>query len=301
MRVFFRLIRHLCLLGLDLPIWSHLSDKKYLELKFFAFYGRRLDLRQPRTFNEKIQWLKLYDRKEIYKTLVDKAEVKKYVASILGDSVVIPTYHVWDTESEIDFKSLPDQFVLKCTHDSSSVVICRDKRTFDEEKAKKRLSFALKKNFYSAGREWAYKGLTPRIIAEKYIVEHNGGISLCDYKFFCFNGSVKCFKVDFDRFTDHKANYYDPFGNYLPFEEIVCPSDPSREIVLPDNLPEMIKIAERLAQGLPFVRVDLYNVDGFIYFGEMTFYPASGFDFFHPSEWDLTLGQWLNLPTKEGD
>ena len=295
-----RITRHCALVILNLPIFRNLNDKDYLKIKYRIFYGKKLNLEHPSTFNEKLQWLKLYDRNPKYTRLVDKADVKTYVASIIGEDKIIPTLGVWESEEEIDFSSLPKQFVLKCTHDSSSVVICKDKNSFNIQEAKKRLKRSLSKDFYSAGREWSYKGLIPRIIAEKYMSD-SGDESLSelrDYKFFCFNGVVKCLKVDFDRFVDHRANYYDTEGNLLHFEEMMCPSDPNRDIVLPINLHEMITIAEKLAKNIPFVRVDLYNVGGRIYFGEMTFYPASGFGFFNPDEWDLKLGQWLELPEK---
>lgn len=295
-----RAIRHIGLMVLEWPIFRRLKDKPYLELKYRIYYGKKLDIENPQTFNEKIQWLKLYDRNPEYTPMVDKADVKDYVAGIIGVDKIIPTYGVWNSTDEIDFSSLPDKFVLKCTHDSSSVVICHDKSRFDVDKAKERLTHGLTKDFYSAGREWAYKGLKPRIIAEMYMTDSgdNTASELRDYKFFCFNGKVRCLKVDFDRFIKHRANYYDPNGYRLPFEEVVCPADPSREILLPTNLREMITIAEKLASDIPFVRVDLYNVNGHIYFGEMTFYPASGFGFFNPDEWDLKLGQWLDLPSK---
>ena len=300
MKYFVRLIRHLALLLLEKPIWAKVDDEKYLKIKYRAYYGKKLDLNNPRSFNDKIQWLKLYDRNPAYTRLVDKADVKDYVAGIIGTEKIIPTYGVWNNADEIDFSSLPDKFVLKCTHDSSSVVICRDKNKLDVDKAKERLTRGLTKDFYSAGREWAYKGVKPRIIAEMYMTDSGDDTAseLRDYKFFCFNGKVKCLKVDFDRFVKHRANYYDINGSLLPFEEVVCPSDPSREIQLPFNLQEMIVTAEKLASEIPFVRVDLYNVNGHIYFGEMTFYPASGFGFFNPEEWDLKLGQWLDLPEK---
>lgn len=300
MKIIDRALRHAGLITIGWPVFRKMSDESYLKLKYRIYYGKELNLENPVTFNEKLQWLKLYDRNPEYTHLVDKADVKDIVAEIIGNDKIIPTYGVWNSADEINFSSLPDQFVLKCTHDSSSVVICRDKSQFDVAKAKERLTHGLTKDFYSAGREWAYKGLKPRIIAEKYMSDSGDNTSseLHDYKFFCFNGKVKCLKVDFDRFINHRANYYDPSGYLLPFEEVICPADSSREIKLPANLSEMVSIAEKLASGTPFVRVDLYNVNGQIYFGEMTFYPASGFGFFNPDEWDYKLGQWLDLPEK---
>lgn len=293
-----RVFRHIGLVILDWPVFRYMKDEKYLRLKYRIYYGKKLNLEKPETFNEKIQWLKLYNRNPQYARMVDKADVKDYIADIIGEDKIIPTYGIWESFSDIDFDSLPEQFVLKCTHDSSSVVICRNKSEFDIEKAWERINRGLTKDFYSAGREWAYKKIKPRIIAEKYMTDSGDDSSseLRDYKFFCFNGTVRCLKVDFDRFVKHRANYYDIQGSFLPFEEVVCPSGPDKEIILPPNLDEMVLIAQKLADGIPFVRVDLYNVDGKIYFGEMTFYPASGFGFFNPNEWDYTLGSWLTLP-----
>lgn len=273
-----------------------LPDKAYLSLRFRLSMGKKLDLRNPKTFNEKLQWLKLYDRKPEYTMMVDKCEVKKYVAEKIGQEYIIPTLGVWDNFDEIDFSELPDQFVLKCTHDSGSVVICHDKEHFDETKAKAYLREKMQCNLYWHGREWPYKDVKPRIIAEKYMEDAATG-ELRDYKFFCFNGKVKCFKIDFDRFTKHRANYYTSEEELLPFGEVVCPPDFSRELAMPHSLKKMIELAEKLSADIPFLRVDFYEVNKQIYFGELTFFPASGFGKFEPEEWDYTFGNWISLKT----
>jgi len=272
-----------------------IPDAPYLKLVYRGELGKKLDLKAPQTFNEKLQWLKLNDRKPIYHKIVDKYDVKEYVSETIGKEYIIPTLGVWKNTEEIPFEELPDKYVLKCTHDSGSIVICRNRAQFDKDKAKQTLKKAMKKSTYWFGREWPYKGLTPRIIAEPYLEDQSVG-ELRDYKFFCFNGKVKCFKVDFDRFTNHGANYFDTDGNYLVLGEVVCPPNPEKNIELPGNLDRMLELAERLSKGYPFLRVDFYNADGHIYFGELTLYPASGLlEFYYPGN-DEMLGSWLKLP-----
>lgn len=278
--------------------FSHLiPDKKYIGFIYKNSIGKKLNLHDPQTFNEKLQWLKLYDRNPNYCGYVDKCEVKNYIANILGVEYVVPTIGVWDRFENIDFDKLPAQFVLKCTHDSGSTIICHDKKTFDFKSAKKKLTKKIRSNLFWHGREWPYKNVRPRIIAEQYM-EDTKTSELRDYKFFCFNGEVKCFKVDFDRFVSHRANYYDTNGKLLRFGEKVCPPDFKREIEMPINLDLMLELAKKLSNGIPFVRVDFYEVNGKVYFGELTFYPASGFGPFIPEEWDFTLGSWISLPDK---
>lgn len=277
--------------------YKRMSDEEFLKIKYRNAFGCDLNLLSPSTFNEKLQWLKLNDRNPIYTKLVDKCEVKEYVGNIIGKEHVIPTIGVWDRFDDIDFDKLPDQFVLKCTHDSGGIVICRNKNEFDIDAAKKKINKCLKKNYYWQGREWPYKDIPRKIIAEKYMVDAQIA-ELRDYKFFCFNGKAKCFKIDFDRFFNHQANYYDVNGVLLPFGEVICPPDFERTIEMPCNLSLMIKLAEKLSDGIPFVRVDFYEVDGKVYFGEMTFFPAAGFGKFEPNEWDYKLGEWIKLPDK---
>ena len=288
-----------------------LSDKLYLKSMFKCKMGYSLNLKKPRTFNEKLQWLKLHDRKPLYTILVDKYAVKDYVSKCIGSEYIIPTLGIWDRFEDINFDLLPNKFVLKCTHDSGGLIICKDKNTLDKELARKKLNNCLKYNFYYYGREWPYKYVRPRIIAEQFMQNYDYGNferykgsnfktqkepELNDYKFFCFDGNPVFFKVDFDRFTDHHANYYKTNGELLPFGEQAYPPIPDRELSLPNTLPNMIEIAKKLSQGIPFVRIDLYEVCGKVFFGEMTFYPSSGMGKLSPPEWDLSIGNMLVLP-----
>lgn len=273
------------------------NPEKFCHKKFQERLGYPLNLENPKTFNEKMQWLKLYGDYSDKGKYVDKVEVKKIVSNILGKEYIIPTLAVYDNVSEINLDELPDKFVLKCTHDSASVVICNNKATFDFKAAKKKLKHYMKINYYYMGFEPVYKNIKPRIIAEKYIAID--GEDLHDYKFFCFNGRVKCFKIDFDRFTEHRANYYDNNGKLLPFGEVCCPPNFERNIDISPSLKKMISLVEKISSDKPFARVDLYDVHGKILFGEITFFPSSGFGSYTPDEWDNTLGSWLSLPEKE--
>ena len=247
-----------------------------------------------KSFNEKLQWLKLYDRKDIYTTLVDKNAVKDYVAKKIGDEYIIPTLGVWDSFDEIDFDTLPEQFVLKCTHDSGGLVICSDKAKFDKFEAKQKIESCLKRNYYYFGREWPYKNVKPRIIAEKYMVDESG-TELKDYKFFCFDGKVKALFISSGRGTEkHCDDYFDADFNHLPMRK----GHPNSEkpIQKPDSFEKMKKLAETLSAQMPHARVDFYDVCGKIYFGEITLFSGSGFFRFYPEEWDYTFGSWINLP-----
>lgn len=279
-------------------LYNSWDDEKYLKRKFRAQMGVDLNLDRPQTFNEKLQWLKLYDRKPEYTMMVDKYKVRDYIAEKIGAEYLIPLLGVWDSPDEIDFDALPNQFVLKCNHNSGlGMCICQDKSKLDIPKVKEELRKGLAQDYYLTGREWPYKDVARKIICEKYMIDHSLG-ELRDYKFFCFNGQVKTFKVDFDRFTEHHANYYAPDGTLLPFGEMDYPPKPDKQIVLPENLKKMATLAEQLASGHPFLRVDFYEIDRQIYFGELTFFPASGFGKFTPPEWDSVLGSWIVLPKK---
>lgn len=273
-----------------------IPTKCFLRRKFLLQVGYPLNFDHPQTFNEKLQWLKLYDRRLDYITMVDKYMVKDYVACKIGMEHIIPTYGVYDSFDEIDFDKLPHQFVLKCTHDSGGLVICKDKSSLNKDMAKKKLHSTLERNYYWAGREWPYKDVERKIIAEKLI--GGGKNEPRDYKIFCFNGQPRIYKIDVDRFTNHRANYYTTSGELLPFDEVLCPRCENVSVEIPSNMDEMLEIARKLSEGIPFVRVDLYNIDGAIFFGELTFYPASGFGVFAPPEWDLKIGDMLKLPTK---
>ncbi len=277
-----------------LGILDKLSDETCINLLYRREFGVLPDLEDPKTFNEKIQWLKLHDRNLDYALLVDKYEVKKIVAEKIGKQYIVPTLGVWDSFDDINFSLLPNQFVLKCTHDSGGIVICKDKKNFNYESAKKIMDKALKQKFYRRFREWVYENVKPRIIAEMYM-EDTESKDLKDYKFFCFNGKVKCFKIDFDRYTEHHANYYDINNQLLRFGEDYCPPVLDREIKLPVNLELMKKLSEELSKGIRFLRVDFYEVDGHVYFGELTFYPLAGLGKFTDPKADELLGDWLKL------
>ena len=273
-----------------------IPDRLYLKAMFRLKMGYPLDLKNPQTFNEKLQWLKLYNRKSEYTQMVDKYAVKEYVAKIIGKEYIIPTIGVWDKFEQIDFSALPERFVLKTTNGGGGggVVICNDKNHLDITDAKKRLEKSLSSDIYRNLREWPYKNVKKRIIAEEFKQDSDG--ELKDYKFFCFNGKVEFFKIDFSRFVNHHANYYDRNGELLPFGEADFPPLPEKVLDIPKNLSKMIEIAERLSTGIPLLRVDLYNIDDRIYFGELTFFPASGLGQFVPPKWDKILSKYLTLP-----
>lgn len=280
-------------------LFSWMPDEMNLKFWFRYNFGKKLNLDDPETFNEKLQWLKLNNRKDEYTRMVDKYEVKEYVASIVGNQFIIPTLGVWDNFDEIDFDTLPEQFVLKCTHDSGGLVICKDKSKLDLKAAKKRIQKSLKRNYYWVGREWPYKNVKPRIIAEAYMQDSKTN-DLKDYKFFCFGGVAKCFKVDFDRYIEHHANYYDMQRNLLDFGEAAYPPDDKKKLdINSETLEEMQRLAEKLSADIPFLRADFYDVDGRIYFGELTFYPASGFGKFTSEQSDQLMGKWI--PCRGGD
>lgn len=271
-----------------------LSDEMYIKIQYLYHFHNLPNLKNPKTFNEKLQWLKLYDRRPKYTTMVDKYLVKEYVAKIIGEEYIIPTIGVWDSVDDIDWDSLPNQFVLKWNHDSGSIVICKDKTNLDIETAIRKLRPGAKRSGYWYGREWPYKNVVARIVAEKYMVDESG-TELKDYKFFCFDGQVKCLKVDFGRFKEHHANYYDTGMNLLPFGEANLPPVYNHKIEKPKNFEKMVELAEKLSKGIPFLRVDFYNIYGKIYFGELTLYPASGMGKFTPNGIDLMLGEMINL------
>lgn len=275
--------------------FSFLNDKTYLKIAYFLKFKEILNLENPITLNEKIQWIKLNDRRKEYNQLVDKLTVKKYVKEKIGEEYIIPTLRKWDNISEINFDELPQSFVLKCNHDSGGVIVCKNKNKLDKEKTKKILEKHMKRNYFWHGREWAYKDVEPAIFAEKYIATTDGS-DLKDYKFFCFHGKVKYFKVDCDRFSNHKAYYFDYKKEILPFSEKVFKPDETSQIPsLPNNIDKMIFLAEKLTEELLFCRVDFYSLENKVFFGEFTLYPGSGMDVIEPKEWDVKLGKFLNL------
>ncbi|PWM77117.1 MAG: glycosyl transferase [Clostridium sp.] len=272
-----------------------IPDRIYLQIVYFRHFKKFIDFDNPKTFNEKIQWLKLNYRKEEYTNLVDKYRVKQYITKLIGEEYVIPTLGVWKNVDDIDFKSLPEKFVLKCNNDSGGIVICKNKKDFDEVKAKSFLKERLKNNGYWYGREWPYKNVKPCIIAEKYM-EDSISKDLKDYKFFCFNGSMEFFDIDIDRFIEHRSNYYDRNGNFLPFGKTYYPPDYTKKIEMPKNLDKMIELAETISHNTVLSRIDFYEIDGQVYFGEITFYPGSGFSPFTDEKWDYKLGDMIDLP-----
>lgn len=272
-----------------------IPDRIYLQIVYFKHFRRFINFNNPKTFNEKIQWLKLNYRNEEYTKLVDKYRVKQYITKLIGEEYVIPTLGVWNNVDDIDFKSLPEKFVLKCNNDSGGIVICKNKKDFDEAKAKSFLKERLKNNGYWYGREWPYKNVKPCIIAEKYM-EDSISKDIKDYKFFCFNGSMEFFDIDIDRFIEHRANYYDRNGNFLPFGKTYCHPDYTKKIEMPKNLDKMIELAETISHNTVLSRIDFYEIDGQVYFGEITFYPGSGFSPFTDEKWDYKLGDMIDLP-----
>ncbi|WP_078429777.1 ATP-grasp fold amidoligase family protein [Alkalihalobacterium alkalinitrilicum] len=270
-----------------------LPDNLYLKLLFRARLGKELNLRNPNTFNEKLQWLKIYDRNPKYTTLVDKYEVRKHVSNTIGKEYLIPLLGVYDKVDEIDITTLPNEFVLKCTHDSGGIVICKNKNNFDVELAREKLRRSINKNYFYQYREWPYKNVNPKIVCEKYMVDESGK-ELKDYKIFCFNGEPKIIQVDFNRFTGHTRNLYDTNWNYLP-TSFQYPTNPDIVINKPNRLAEMIKLARILAEGLTFVRIDFYSINDRIFFGEITFYPESGFGNFYPNTLGVEMGEWIKL------
>ena len=287
-------------------LFDRMDDEKYLKLMWRMRFGTSLDLDHPQTYTEKMQWLKLYNRRPEYSDLVDKFEVKKIVADKIGDKYIIPTLGVWDSIEDIDWDSLPNQFVLKTTNgsDSSGVVICRDKNDFDIVSAKNKLAKSLKLDIYKTMREWPYKGIKKRIIAEAYLSDSgqkDGNTAedeqLKDYKFYCFSGEPKFMMLASNRFSTHNFNFYDMSFNKLPITS-VSGTRSEVEFEKPRKFEEMKEIASILSQGFAHIRVDLYYSGDNVYFGELTFFDTSGYDDFSSPEWNLQCGKWLVLPEK---
>lgn len=278
---------------------NRMSDEKYLKIKFKNTLGYALNLNEPKTYNEKLQWLKLHDRNPLYTQLVDKYEVRKFIAEKIGEEYLIPLIGgPWDSVDEINFDSLPEQFVLKCTHDSGGVIVCRDKAALDIEAAKAMLKKRLGRNYYWANREWPYKNVKPRIIAEKYMEDESG--ELRDYKFFCFNGETRILFIATDRISETEETKFDFFDMDFRHLDIKNGHDnASCSIAKPQSFEKMKELCAALSKNLPHVRVDLYEINGKPYFGEMTLYHWSGFVRFSPEEWDKTMGSWLVLPREK--
>ena len=273
-------------------------DKPFLSLLYRAKFHKKLNLENPKTFNEKLQWLKLYDRKPEYITYVDKYKVREYIAQTIGKEYLIPLIGVWNNPDEIDFDKLPNQFVLKCNHDSGSFCICKNKANFNIKEAKNKLKKSLFKNFYIKSREWVYKKVPRKIIAEKYIIDETDN-ELRDYKVMVFNGKAHYVRVCFNRMkkTGLNINWYDLNWNYCNIR-LVEPPDKSIKHPKPECLTQMIELSERLAKNIPFARIDWYIVNGKLYFGEITLFPNGGFGDFEPQEYDSILGNLIEIPIR---
>jgi hypothetical protein len=276
-------------------IYNWMPDEMFLKMMYRLRIGKKLNIKEPRTFNEKLQWLKLNDRKPEYIQMVDKFGVYKYIADAIGEKHLIPLLGVYDSFEEIDFNVLPNQFILKCSHDSGSFLICKDKANFDFITAKNKLNKRLKRNLFWHGREWPYKGVKPKIICQKFLEDE-----IFDYKFYCFNGEPKFLYVAQGDNTKGtlRMNFYDLKWRRCPFyredhEALLA------EVVKPSNFEEMTQIAKRLCKGMIFVRVDLFYVDNQIYFGELTFSPGSGFTPFSPENYEKEIGSWITLPSEK--
>ena len=273
-----------------------IPDSLYLKLLYRVIMGEKCNLKNPTTYNEKLQWLKLHDRKQEYSDMVDKFEVRKIIEKTIGGEYLIPCYGVYQSFDEIDFTGLPDKFVLKCTHDSGSVIICEDKSKFDIEAAKQSINAAMKRNYYSTYREWPYKFVKPRIIAEKYMVDESGD-DLKDYKVLCFNGVARFIEVHENRFTDkkeHTQTFYDRNWNKLNIVQ-ECLTSINEERKAPSNLDKMLELSEKLAKDMYHARVDWYIINEKIFFGEITFYDGSGFEKFVNQEDDVYFGSLIKL------
>lgn len=275
----------------DKKFFNFLPDKIYLKLVYWGETGKRLNLKNPKTYNEKLQWLKLYDRKKEYIQYVDKYEVREFISKTIGEEYLVPLIAVYDTIEEIPWDKLPQKFVLKCTHGSKSNIVCQNKAKLDINLAIKKLKRWMKKNWYWFGREWPYKHVKPRIIVEKYLMDN-----IIDYKILCFNGVPKLIQIHQNRDTsDYTMDYYTTDWEKTNIVKTGVKTDETI-IEKPENLPEMLKIAEILSKNTYFARIDLYNVGNKIYFGEITLFPTSGFAGLAREEDELLLGSWINLP-----
>lgn len=293
----FKILKNPKLLFLTLGqrgFFNWMDDEKYIKIAYKILMKKNLNLDNPKTYSEKLQWIKLNDRRPEYTMLVDKYAVKEYISKTIGAQYVIPTLGVWSHFDEIDFDLLPNQFVLKCTHDSGGLIICKDKTKLDKAKAKKKIEECLRHNFFYGQREWPYKNVPHKIIAEPYM-EDKKTKDLRDYKFFAFDGKVRALFIATERGSkeETKFDFFDNDFNHLPFRN----GHPNAE-KLPEKpvcFDEMKELASKLSKGIPEVRVDLYEVNGKVYFGEMTFFHWSGFMPFDPDEWDYKFGEWIVL------
>lgn len=288
------------LLNADAGKYNSMPDSEYIKKMFRANMGRELDLDAPKTFNEKLQWLKLFDRKPEYTVMADKYLVRQYIGEKLGGEYLIPLLGVWDSPDDIDFTSLPEQFVLKCNHNSGlGMYICRNKSELNEKKVIAGLRKGLNQDYYLRGREWPYKNISRKIICEKYMTDSPESKDFSDYKFFCFNGMVDCVMLCLERSSgDTKFYFFDRDWNLKRYNIRGKNAPEGFTLPKPDNIDKMFEIASELSKGLPFARIDLYNSEGKIFFGEITFYPDSGFDANLLPETDEYFGSLITLPDK---
>lgn len=272
---------------------SKLSDKELIEIKYQEFLGKKADLTNPKLFTEKIQWLKLNDRKDLYTQCADKYLVRNYIEEKIGSKYLIPLVFMTKNYKDINEETLPDYpVIVKTTHDSGGTFIIQDKKTFDFKRLQRILAQRLKSNFYYLNREWEYKNIKPRIIVEKLLKDDSGNKQLNDYKIYCFHGKPMFIQTIFDRGVETKEDWYDTNWNLL---DVYYYSPIKKHVEKPKVLEELLKVAEKLSQDFPYVRVDLYVVNGQVYFGEMTFRPYGGFMKFVPESFDVELGNYLNL------
>ena len=286
-----RVYRKLCYI-----FCKHIPDKLYIKMMYQVRMGKKCNLKNPSTYNEKLNWIKLYDRNPKYVKLVDKITAREVVEELIGSDYLIPLLGKWKNVNDININDLPEQFVLKCTHDSGSVIICKDKKTFDFEDAEKKLDNSMKINFFYTSREWPYKSIKPQIIAEAYVEDENEK-ELRDYKFFCFDGKVKALFVAIDRGKDGeevKFDFFDENYNRFPMKQghPNAPEPPQK----PSMFEDMKRLAEILSKNIPHVRIDFYQANNRIYFSEFTFFHHSGFVNFDPEEYDYKFGDWIRLP-----
>ena len=281
-----------------LNLLSFIPDRIMIKVEYWIKLGEKLNLQNPKTFTEKLQWLKLYNRKSIYTTMVDKYEVKKLISSIIGQDYIVPTLGVWNRFEDINFSGLPSKFVLKCTHDSGSIIVCEDKSKLDMKLLSEHFSFHLNNDEYILGREWPYKNVRRRIICEPLLTDGSIGLgsTIKDYKFFCFNGVPKVMYISNDRGDDPRTDFFDMDFNHLPIKM----KDPNAETlpIKPECFETMKLISQKLSKGIPHLRVDFYVVNNKPYVGELTFFHNSGYTAIQPKEWNYKMGEWIELPIK---
>lgn len=281
-------------------IYKHMRDDYALRFMYWYATGEHLNLKNPLSFNEKMQWLKLYDRRPIYTTMADKYAAKQYAASIIDEKYIVPTYGVWNDARDIDWETLPKEVVLKCNHGYggiTGIVICKDLSRLNKAEATRCLNKALKRNYFYTGREWPYKNIKPLVLAEKFL-----GENLQDYRVYCFNGEPKLIysytnvaQEDGSKPHVSACDIFDCDWNPMPFHQKTLPCG---NVARPPHLQEMLEISTKLSKNIPFVRVDFYEGEQ-LYLGELTFYPGGGMSSYYPSEWNNILGSWIVLPEKE--